>query len=366
MPKSKKPTTMPQKMLQNQRKMLKECLDGLREMYLKVNETSKWDKNYENLSSKFKNCVQKLEFFDKSLDEPITKEEFEQSYTNCLTAMNELETEAKLQRGWHKVHPVLRAIAGVFTAISVLGIFAVSKKSSHGFMNTFFSTPQTRTWTALKDIKDNISNMTNEMDDIQNQQGKNSVKSDIVISEPEENESDKNTISAKPVEVKAKNSLEGIPRDKLFISQSGYAYNIDVIVSKFYDFGGPLIFVDYLNPDGKEYTVHFTSDDIKQLLDFPSVEEAFNQFCKDKGGSDAPELAELASLIPEEVLKAMYEVYTKGVSIPVKKRVNEDEYTKIMLPSMFALNEAVNKMNSGQKLSLKLFMDNMGSVNNFV
>ncbi|HAU0232661.1 TPA: hypothetical protein ACT9K7_003234 [Legionella pneumophila] len=234
-----------------------------------------------------------------------------------------------------------------------------AEENEHGFFNRRGETTQI----FYEKSKKILSDLRSKPEVVVKQLSISPEKDDlgIVISEPEENTSSKNTALEQPVAVKVKNSLGGISSDKLFISESGYAYNVDDIIKNFRKLDGPVIFVDYLNPDSQESTIHFTTNDIQQLLDFPSIKEAVYKLCspKDQQEDRLIELAELANNIPQEVLDAMYEVHKIGVAIPFQKRANESEYSVLMSPSMIALNEAVNKMTPAEKLSLKLFMDIM-------
>jgi hypothetical protein len=163
-----------------------------------------------------------------------------------------------------------------------------------------------------------------------------------------------------------KNSLANIPKDKLFISESGYAYNIDSIIQNFGSLGSPQIFIDYLNPRSKQDTILFSVLDIQNLLKFPSVKEAIYNFSsskvKDSKDKDElfTELTELASLIHEETLEAMDRIYEVGATMDlITKIANPNKYTDAMAVPMMALKDHLDKMGKQERTSLKLFMDRM-------
>ncbi|WP_454781103.1 hypothetical protein [Legionella sp. WA2022007384] len=163
-----------------------------------------------------------------------------------------------------------------------------------------------------------------------------------------------------------KNSSANIPQDKLFVSESGYAYHIDDIIHSLGSRTEPKLFEDFLNPDNKKGVVLFSPTDIQKLLEFPSVKEAIYKFSSSKiEGKFDPEdiftqLAETASLIKETTVQAMLNIYEAGKPIHrIIKIGNPEVYTKLMAPSMIALMEIIDKMDKREKMALKWFMDTM-------
>lgn len=80
----------------------------------------------------------------------------------CTDAIDDVKT-AKEHRGWHKVHPILRAIVGLLTVFAAL---IVQHTSKHGYVGTFFQTPKTDTAQKIADFKQQCNQTINDIDGI--------------------------------------------------------------------------------------------------------------------------------------------------------------------------------------------------------
>ncbi|KTC68099.1 coiled-coil protein [Legionella birminghamensis] len=97
-------------------------------------------------------------------------EKFQESHTLCNKAIQAAEKESAHHRGWHTVHPIVRGIAGVLAAISIIPALIVSFKSDNGYRKTFFDEPQTATSrkfqvfkTAFEEMKQDFETSENEV-----------------------------------------------------------------------------------------------------------------------------------------------------------------------------------------------------------
>ena len=81
-----------------------------------------------------------------------------------LAAIDSVEKNAQEHRGWHTVHPILRAIVGILAAISVIPALVVAKESKHGFFQTFFAKPETDTQQKAAAFREKFNAITKEIE----------------------------------------------------------------------------------------------------------------------------------------------------------------------------------------------------------
>ncbi|KTD23801.1 Uncharacterised protein [Legionella lansingensis] len=132
------------------------------------------------------------------------------------------------------------------------------------------------------------------------------------------------------VKIKNEAELKFIPKDKLFISESGYAYDVDDIISRLtsrkallsstpgFIQGAKGILCDYKNTEAHddfreknlyfedidlERNTIFSASDMQRLCQFPQIKEALIQACK--GETFYAQLLESAYYISDETLTKM-------------------------------------------------------------
>lgn len=170
-------------------------------------------------------------------------------------------------------------------------------------------------------------------------------------------------------------NISTIPENKLFISESGYSYNVDDIIKyihsrNFYD---RRIFIDFLNPSkvGGNPLI-FSEKDIEKLLDFPEVmSEVYNTFkfiqeeLSVQGGEKIKtedlfaQASECASGIGEETIKLMKEIQQADASLSPLTRNSDEIYFQTMIGPMLKLQEHLNTLEPAELMALRGFMLSM-------
>ena len=144
-------------------------LKTIKESLEKKNGTSN---GYTKVSNKINALYNSLETERKAFFSNPTTEQFQQFHKNCTKAMDEATKEAGQHRGWHAIHPIIKGIMGVLAAIAVLPAFIVAVQSKHGYIGTFFATPETTTSEQMSPIKkqfeDEIKSVEPEENGIKN------------------------------------------------------------------------------------------------------------------------------------------------------------------------------------------------------
>ncbi|KTC83837.1 hypothetical protein [Legionella brunensis] len=169
--------------------------------------------------------------------------------------------------------------------------------------------------------------------------------------------------SVSEIKIKNESELKFIPPEKLFVSESGYAYNIDDVVTRMksiktlrsfvqgFTQGAKGILCDYKNLEShiefKEKNLYFSGIDIERntvfsvfdmqkLCEFPQIKEALIEACK--GDEYFEQLLECAYGISDETMLKMENLAHQAVLFdhPLLK-FNEEELGK-------QLNEVIMEM----------------------
>jgi GNAT superfamily N-acetyltransferase len=70
---------------------------------------------------------------------------FQKFKNNCHFVIKDAKKEFQKHRGiWYQIHPVLRAIVGSISTVTILPALIVAATSKHGYIGTFFSIPKTK------------------------------------------------------------------------------------------------------------------------------------------------------------------------------------------------------------------------------
>lgn len=86
----------------------------------------------------------------------INKERLSHFKTQCLRIFDDkkrLDTIKEHPQLWYRIHPILRNILGILSAITVLPGLIVHYSSTDGFSSVFFKTPLSHGATRLEQIK---------------------------------------------------------------------------------------------------------------------------------------------------------------------------------------------------------------------
>ncbi|MFA6303294.1 MAG: hypothetical protein WC627_09220 [Legionella sp.] len=128
--------------------------------------------NYHTLYTAIQKLNKELKNLGVSFfSSPATAASFADFKSGVNEALKTAEIECAKQRGWHKLHVIIRGFIGILATLSAIPAFYILYKSgSQGFVNTFFKTPETDSVRQLRAIKvqieeeeDNIEAVLNPM-----------------------------------------------------------------------------------------------------------------------------------------------------------------------------------------------------------
>lgn len=149
--------------LQNQQQVpnatLKEIRTGFKNLLKQLNSQREQLNNKAKTDSRYKVVAGKIDALYQTLDEEQqkffiypTKRTF-QTFTGKLTAaIAAADLAAKKHRGWHGISPIIRGILGVIAALMAIPALVIETQTKHGFIGTFFKTPETNTSQKLNDF----------------------------------------------------------------------------------------------------------------------------------------------------------------------------------------------------------------------
>lgn len=104
--------------------------------------------------------VQKNAFFQNPTVDNLLKFK-----NKSIEAIDSVSDTAKEHRGWHKVHPILRAFVGILATITIIPALVVATKSKHGFYQTFFDKPETDTKQKISEFKKKFQEQIKAIED---------------------------------------------------------------------------------------------------------------------------------------------------------------------------------------------------------
>lgn len=121
-----------------------------------VKKKSKADKgNYNNLYIAINHLNRDLKNIGVAFfSYPATADSFAVFKDRLNKALKTAELECAKQRGWHKLHVIIRGFIGILATLSAIPAFYILYKSGiEGYVNTFFKTPETNSVRQLRPIK---------------------------------------------------------------------------------------------------------------------------------------------------------------------------------------------------------------------
>ena len=97
------------------------------------------------------------------------KAQYQQCHARCTEAMNNAIEISAQHRGWHGVNPIIKGIIGILATIAVLPALVVAFQSKHGYMGSFFTTPETITSKKVGKIKKQFTQQETEFESKENE-----------------------------------------------------------------------------------------------------------------------------------------------------------------------------------------------------
>lgn len=82
----------------------------------------------------------------------LTLKELEVFKIHATTTLLKFEKIAKIHRGFGELHHIIRKILGILATLTVVPALIVAQKSKHGYVETFFKSPPTRSSGKTKEI----------------------------------------------------------------------------------------------------------------------------------------------------------------------------------------------------------------------
>jgi hypothetical protein len=129
----------------------------------KLSDRKLTNSNYEEAASAAALLCKTLTDRKNKFMENPTAPSMKDFRADCVNDIEQAQKIFKMHRGWHQIDPLIRKLLGVLALLTIIPALVVRITTKHGYLGTFFETPETDTAIQVASTLQEFSSLTEKL-----------------------------------------------------------------------------------------------------------------------------------------------------------------------------------------------------------